>query len=137
MDTISKKYVPDNQLEDAPARLFRRIINKLEMNPFKWAGYLGRYLDWIVTEKDPEKAKLERQTRTGNIKDTYFHKPNLTFNKFLEGLSILEFEECTIEITVKDIHGNIIRVTDEIRMVSRDRKKMIEESLAAEKPKEK
>jgi hypothetical protein len=137
LSTISKKYVPDDQLEDPPARLFRRILHKLEMNPFKWAGYLGRYLEWIVTVKDPEKAKLERQTRTGNIKDTYFHKPSLTFNKFLEGLSILEFEECHIEITVKDIHGNIIRVSDEIKMVSRDRKKMIEESLAAEEAKKK
>lgn len=136
LDTISPKYVPDDQLEDSPARLYRRILHKLEMNPFKWAGYLGRYLDWMVTTKDPEKAKIERQTRTGNIRDTYFHKPNLTFNKFLEGLSILEFEECNIEVTVKDIHGNIIRVSDQIKMVSRDRKKLIEEALAAEKAKE-
>lgn len=130
LSKISVKYVPDEQLEDPPARLFRRILQKLEMNPFKWNGYLGRYLDWIVTNPDPEKAKNERQTRTGNIRDTYFHKPNLTFGKLLEGLSILEFEECEIEITVKDVHGNIIRVSDKVRMVSRDRKEMIQEALA-------
>lgn len=137
LSSISPKYVPDDQLEDPPARLFRRILHKLEMNPFKWNGYLTRYLEWIVTNKDPEKAKLERQTRTGNIKDTYYHKPTLTFNKFLEGLSLLEFEECVVDITAKDIHGNIIRVSDTIKMVSRDRKKLIEEALAAEETKKK
>lgn len=130
LSKISVKYVPDEQLEDPPARLFRRILKKLEMNPFKWNSYLGRYLDWIVTNPDPEKAKNERQTRTGNIRDTYFHKPNLTFGKLLEGLSILEFEECEIEITAKDVHGNIIRVSDKVRMVSRDRKEKIVDALA-------
>lgn len=137
LNKISPKYVPDEKLEDAPARLFRRILHKLEMNPFKWGGYLARYLDWMVDNPDPEKAKGERQTRTGNIKDTYFHKPTLTFNKFLEGLSILEFEECVVEITAKDIHGNIVRVSDTIKMVSRDRKKLIGEALAAEETKKK
>jgi len=137
LDRISKKFVPDEKLEDPPARLFRRILNKLEMNPFKWSNYLGRYLDWIVTNPDPEKAKDERQTRTGNIRDTYFHKPNLSFGKFLEGLSILEIEECEIEVTAKDIHGNIIRVSDKIRMVSRDRKEQINEKLAKDAEKQK
>lgn len=127
-----KKYVEDENLEDSPARLFRRIVNMLEMNPFKWNGYLTRYLDWMVTTKDPEKAKNERQTRTGNIKETYFQKPTLTMNKFLEGLSILEFEECIIDITARDIHGNIIRVQDTVNLVTKGRKEKIEKALAEE-----
>lgn len=102
------------------------------MEPFKWGSYLTRYLDWVVTNPDEDKARLERQTRTGNIKDTYWQKPTLTFNKFLEGLSILEIEECTIDVTVKDIHGNIIRVSDVIHMVTKTRKELILQALEAE-----
>ena len=132
LKSISPKFVPDSDLEDCPARLFRRILNKLEMNPFKWNSFLSRYLDWVVTNPDEDKARLERQTRIGNIKETYFHKPTLTFNKLLEGLSILEIEECTIDLTVKDIHGNIIRVSDVIHMVTKSRKELIIKALEAE-----
>lgn len=132
LNSISNKFVPDDKLEDSPARLFRRICNKLGMEPFKWGSYLTRYLDWVVTNPDEDKARLERQTRTGNIKDTYWQKPTLTFNKFLEGLSILEIEECTIDVTVKDIHGNIIRVSDVIHMVTKTRKELILQALEAE-----
>lgn len=132
LKSISGKFVPDDKLEDSPARLFRRILSKLEMDPFKWGSYLSRYLDWVVTNPDEEKARLERQTRMGNIKETYFHKPTLTFNKLLEGLSILEIEECTIDLTVKDIHGNIIRVSDVIHMVTKSRKELIIKAIEAE-----
>lgn len=127
--SISPKFVPDAALEDTPARLFRRVLNKLGMEPTKWGNYLTRYLNWVVTNPDEEKARLERQTRTGNIKDTYYHKSTLTFNKFLEGLSILEIEECTVDITLKDIHGNIIQVSDLIHIVTKSRKEIIIESL--------
>lgn len=132
INAISPKFLPDDKLEDSPARLFRRICNKLGMEPYKWAGYLSRYLDWVVTNPDEEKARQERQTRQGNIKETYWHKPTLTFNKFLEGLSILEIEECTIDVTVKDVHGNIIRVSDVIHMVSKSRKELIIKALDEE-----
>lgn len=137
LSSISPKYVEDHELEDSPAKLYRAILKKMGMNPFRWGSLLGRYLDWVVTNKDPEKAKIERQTRTGNIRDTYFHTKRLTFNKLLEGLSILEFEECHIEITVKDFHGNIIRVSDEIKLVTKDRKKLIDDADLKESNQEK
>lgn len=137
LSSISPKYVEDHQLEDSPAKLFRAILRKMEMNPFRWNNFLSRYLDWVVTNPDPEKAKVERQTRSGNIRDTYFHTPRLTFNKFLEGLSITEFEECQIDITVKDLNGNIIRVSDSIKLVTRDRKKLIEVAVTKDAEKNK
>lgn len=135
LSSISPKYVEDHQLEDSPAKLFRAILNKMGMNPFRWNSYLSRYLDWVIDNPDPEKAKVERQTRSGNIRDTYFNTPRLTFNKFLEGLSITEFEECQIDITVKDLDGNIIRVSDHIKIVTKNRKQLIEEAIEKESKK--
>jgi len=123
MDGISHKYVPDNQLHDAPARLFRGILNKLGMNPRKWAAYLRDYLDYVVTTEDPQRAKIERVTRQGNIKDTYFQKHTLTFNKLLEGLSIIRMQSCKITIEVVDENGEVFEVSENIRVVGSSRLK--------------
>lgn len=122
MHNLSQRYVEDKELRDAPARLYRQILNKMDMNPRKWAMYLRDYLNYVVTVTDREKAKNERITRTGNIKDTYFQKPTLTFNKLLEGLSILKQEKCEIILRVTDEDGNVIEVSEEIRIVGADRK---------------
>lgn len=121
LSSISHKYVEDNELRDTPARLFRGIINKMGMNPRKWTNYLRDYLDWVITTEDREKAKADRITRQGNIKDTYFQKPTLTFNKFLEGLSILRMQHCKITIEVLDDDGNVITVEETIRMAGKER----------------
>lgn len=121
LSSVSVKYVEDEDLRDTPARLFRKILVEMGMNPFKWNNYLRPYLDWIITITDREKAKEARMTKTGNIKETYFQKPTLTFNKLLEGLSILRMESCEIIIKVKDADGNIITVSEEIRIVGKDR----------------
>lgn len=129
MDGISHKYVPDNQLHDAPARLFREILKKMSMNPRKWAAYLRDYLDYVVTTEDPNRAKIERVTRQGNIKDTYFQKHTLTFNKLLEGLSILRMQSCKITIAVVDENGEVFEVSENIRVVGSTRlnKPLVEE----------
>lgn len=129
MDGISHKYVPDNQLHDAPARLFREILKKMSMNPRKWTAYLRDYLDYVVTTEDPNRAKIERVTRQGNIKDTYFQKHTLTFNKLLEGLSILRMQSCKITITVIDENGEPFEVSENIRVVGSTRlnKPLVEE----------
>jgi hypothetical protein len=114
--------VEDDQLQDIPARLFRKLLKKMDMNPRKWVNYLRDYLDWVITTKDPDKAKADRITRTGNIKDTYFQKPTLTFNKLLEGVSILRMESCEITITVRDTEGNEYVVSEVTRIVGKDRK---------------
>jgi len=118
---VSKKYVEDADLRDPPARLYRAILNKLDMNPVRWGNYLRDYLDWVVTTPDREKARAERTTRTGNIKDTYFQKPSLTFGKLLEGLSILQMDSCEIIIRAKDKQGHVIEVSEEIRIMGQDR----------------
>jgi hypothetical protein len=122
LNSISQKYVEDDQLQDIPARLFRKLLKKMDMNPRKWVNYLRDYLDWVITTKDPDKAKADRITRTGNIKDTYFQKPTLTFNKLLEGVSILRMESCEITITVRDTEGNEYVVSEVTRIVGKDRK---------------
>lgn len=122
MHNVSQRYVNDEELRDTPARLFRKILNKMEMNPRKWTMYLRDYLDWVVTTIDREKAKNERITRTGNIKDTYFQKPTLTFNKMLEGLSILKQDTCEIIIRVTDEDGNVIEVSEKLQIVGADRR---------------
>lgn len=127
MDSISAKYVEDDKLQDTPSRLFRRLINKLDMNPRKWQMYLRDYLDWVITTTDREKAKADRITRAGNIKDTYFQKPTLTFNKLLEGLSILRMKSCVITITVTDEEGNVYTVDEVIQVMAGDRGKKPEE----------
>jgi len=121
LESISHKYVEDNELRDTPARLYRKILKKLDMNPRKWTNYLRDYLDWVITTEDREKAKAERVTRQGNIKDTYFQKPTLTFNKLLEGLSILQMQSCKITITAIDKDGNEIVVEERIRIVGKER----------------
>ena len=119
LSSISHKYIEDEELRDTPARLFRKLLNKMEMNPRKWASYLRNYLEWIVTIKDPEKAKADRMNKQGNIKDTYFQKETLTFNKLLEGLSILDMDECEIQLTVKDRAGKQYQVSETIKIMGR------------------
>lgn len=121
LSNISQKYIPDEELRDPPARLFRAILKKMDMNPYKWTAYLRDYLDWIITTEDPARAKVERVTKQGNIKDTYFQKYGLTFSKLLEGLSILRKRSCKITIETEDENGEIIIVSETIRIVGKDR----------------
>lgn len=127
LSSISHKYVEDHQLQDTPSRLYRGLLKKLEMNPRKWTQLLRDYLDYVVTTEDREKAKAERITRSGNIKDTYFQKPTLTFNKLLEGLSILRMKSCVITITVVDEEGNTQTVEEVIQIMGKHRKKKPDE----------
>ena len=127
LSSVSHKYVEDNQLQDTPARLFRGLLNKLDMNPRRWTQLLRDYLDWVITTDDRAKAKADRITRAGNIKDTYFQKPTLTFNKFLEGLSILRMKSCVIKITATDEDGNEYTVEETIGVMGSHRPKATDE----------
>jgi len=128
LSSVSHKYVEDDKLQDTPARLFRLLLKKLDMNPRRWTQLLRDYLDWVITTDDRDKAKADRITRAGNIKDTYFQKPNLTFNKFLEGLSILRMKSCVITITVTDEEGNVHTVEEVIGVMGSHRGKKHDES---------
>lgn len=121
LNNMSHRYVEDHELLDAPARLYRRLLNKLNMNPLKWGNYLRDYLLWVVVNKDPEKAKVERTTRQGNIKDTYFQKNTLSFNKLLEGLSIVRMRDCEIILRVTDEEGKVYEVSEKIKISGKKR----------------
>ncbi|CAG27274.1 hypothetical protein PPEV_gp180 [Pseudomonas phage EL] len=121
LESISHKFVRDEELRDPPARLFRAILNKVVPTPHKWKNYLRDYLEYVVTTRDPQRAKTERITRQGNIKATYFQSYTLTFQKLLEGLSILRMKSCRIIIEVVDEHGEILTVEETIRIVEKKR----------------
>lgn len=113
-----KKFVKYEDLRDTPARLFRQLTDKLEVNLSKWNCLLRDYLLWTIPADDLEKAKSERSTTAGNIKSTYFMSNTLTFNKFIEGLSILKFVNCKITIEVTDGEGNVTKVSETIKIRS-------------------
>lgn len=120
LSSISHKFVPDDLLRDTPAILYRKVLRKLKMDPHKWTRYLRDYLDRVIDEKDPVKAKSERQTKVGNIKETYFQKPGLTFSKLLEGLTITQMRSVKIILEATDIDGNVIVVEDSVRLLSKE-----------------
>lgn len=113
-----KRYVPDEDLRDIPARLFRKIIQKHNINLSKWTCLLRDYLLWTIPNDDPEKVKSERSTAAGNIKSAYFMSPTLTFNKLIEGMSILKFVKCKVTLELTDGEGNVTEVSDTIKIRS-------------------
>lgn len=121
LDVVAKKYIKDEELRDTPARLYRAILHKLGMDDRLWRSYLRNYLDWVVTTVDPKRAKVERVTRQGNIKDTYFQRHTLSFYKLMEGLSILRMQSCKITLELVDENGEIIKVEETIRIVGKNR----------------
>jgi hypothetical protein len=123
LSSISQKFIPDDLLRDTPAILFRKILRKLDMDPQKWVRYLRDYLDRVIDESDPAEAKKDRLTKTGNIKDTYFQKPGLTFSKLLEGLTIVRMRSVKIIIEVTDEDGNVHVVDDTVRLLSKEQMK--------------
>jgi hypothetical protein len=124
LSSISPRFVEDNELHDPPARLYRMLLRKMGMDPFKWTRYLRNYLEWAVPNDNPDRARVERTTRLGNIRDTYFHKPGLTFNKFLEGLSILRIDTCEVIIRVTDEDGKVYEVIDTQKITGMSRPKL-------------
>lgn len=122
LSSISHRYVEDDQLQDTPARLFRMLLRKLKIDsPVRWGVYLRDYLAWVVTEKDPNKAKIERTTKSGNIKDTYFQKPTLSFNKLLEGASIIRMREVEVILRCTTEDGEVVEVSEKIRTMTSGR----------------
>lgn len=123
LSSISQKFIPDDLLRDTPAILFRKILREMEMDPQKWVRYLRDYLDRVIDESDPVEAKKDRLTKTGNIKETYFQKPGLTFSKLLEGLTIVRMRSVKITIEATDEDGNKYTVDDTVRLLSKEQMK--------------
>lgn len=115
---ISTKFIPDNELQDPVAILFRKLLKACRVNVSKWSVLLNSHLRWEINEKDPKKAKVMRTNHLGNIKTTYFETPTLTFQKLLAGISILKFKKCEIILRVTDHEGNVTEVSESIRIAS-------------------
>lgn len=111
MESISKRYLPDEKLKSPIAKLFRGLLNKMSMNPYKWTRLLHDHLSWVVTSTNEGEKRSQILMKTGNIRDAFFHNPKLTADKLFEGLSILQMEECEITLTCKDAKGNVYTVT--------------------------
>lgn len=98
------KYVKDEDLLDTPSRLFRAIQNHMGMNPIMWAKLLREHLEHTIVMKDKEKEKKARMHQAGNYKTAFFNNNTLSWNKLLEGVSILQAKKCkfTLELTMMD-----------------------------------
>lgn len=116
MEAISKRYLNDEELRGPIAKLFRGLQKSMGMNPYKWTRYLLDYLAWVVSEPNEEKRKARILMKTGNIRDAYFHKPTLTADKLLEGLSILQMEECKITMEVRNAKGEVWVVEETVKI---------------------
>lgn len=124
LSEISNKFITDEELRDPPSRLFRQLLHKLNMTPTKWVKLLRNYLDWVITTEDSSLAKVERTTRSGNIKDTYFQKSTLSFSKLIEGLSIVRVKKAKIIIICELEDGEIIEISEDIKLLSKNREQL-------------
>lgn len=104
LSDVIQKYVKDEDLLDTPSRLFRALQNRMGMNPVMWTKFLREYLEHAIVMKDKEKEKKARAHQAGNYKTVFFNNATLTFNKLLEGLSILQIKKCefTLKVTLMD-----------------------------------
>lgn len=110
----NKNFVPYEQLTDAPARLFREILEELDINNAKWKTYLDDYLRAMHPDDSGPAidVKRARSTALGNIQSTLFCSRTLSFNKFLMALKILKVSEADIGITIKRESGEVITVSE-------------------------
>lgn len=121
LHTITNRFVPGEKLRDTPSRLFRAMCGAIKLNPNKWNKYLRDYLDFVVVTEDPERAKTERTTKSGNIRDTFFQKPTLSFPKFIEGMAILRIRKARITIEFEDDEGNLHKIEENIKLMTSKR----------------
>lgn len=103
----NKNFVPYEQLTDTPSRLFRKIIEVLEINNAKWKTYLDDYLRWQHPEDSgtPAEVKRNRSTALGNLQSTLFYSKNLTWNKLLVALKICRITKIKISLEIETESG--------------------------------
>lgn len=113
-----KNQVPYQRLTDTPSRLFRRITEELNITTSSWKTYLDDYIRRLHPDRldDMETVKRERSTTIGNVNDTLWQRPSLTFKKLLTGLCILKAKKLKVTIEVEFRSGKIVKVDEEIIM---------------------
>ena len=114
---ISKRYLEPEELRDTPARLFRTMIkDRLNIGVNEWGMLLRDWLDWVITTKDRDKARAERINMMGNIKETFFHTPTLTWGKLMQGLMLIKMRKVEIILRATDKDGNVHEVSEELKL---------------------
>ena len=88
------------------------------MNVDKLCLLMNEYVKWTVTGEDEAEIRKRRSYTMGNIKDTYFKNPTLTFSKLIEGLSILRMSKVEVILRVYDKKGNMTEVSETVRIIS-------------------
>lgn len=116
LSAVTKNYTEDRDLKDPPARLFRALIRKLNINTSQLILLLGEYVKWEVTNPDEAKAKVERTTLLGNIRSVFFKNETMTFPKLLTGLSILQVKRYKITFEVEMEDGRTVEVSESGRV---------------------
>ncbi|EBY9763894.1 hypothetical protein D5W64_12345 [Salmonella enterica subsp. enterica serovar Saintpaul] len=103
----NKNFVPYEQLTDTPSRLFRKIIEVLDINNAKWKTYLDDYLRWQHPDDSGPVAEVKRNRSTalGNLQSTLFYSKNLTWNKLLVALKICRITKIKISLEIETESG--------------------------------
>lgn len=96
----NKNYIPTEQLTDTPARMFRKVMDKLNVNMAMWKSYMTDHLRFIHPDNSGTsfEVKKARGTSLGNANSAYFFSKTLSFNKLIEGLKILKIRKVTIRL---------------------------------------
>lgn len=103
----NKTIVDIKRLTDLPSRLFRNIAAQMDITVSSWKTYIDDYIRDLHPD-DPTRmdaVKKERGTAIGNINDTLWMSPKLSFNKMITGFKILKIKKVTITIKVETKSG--------------------------------
>lgn len=127
--------IPYEQLTDTPSRLFRKITDQeLKINVSSWKTYLDDYIRKLHPDRldDMETVKRERSTTIGNVNDTLWQRPTLTFKKLLTGLCILKAKRVKVSLEVEFKSGKIVNVSEEFITVDNMGKSKVIETIPIE-----
>lgn len=117
----SRNIVTSDRCTEPPAKLFRLLADKIigcgensEHRLSIWKSYLDDYIRKVHPDdpKNMDTVKKDRSTTIGNINDTLWMNPRLSFNKLITGLAILKCKKVKITITVETESGNEYSVED-------------------------
>lgn len=110
----NKNFVPYEQLTDVPSRLFRKIIEVLQINNAKWKTYLDDYLRWTHPDDSgtPAEVKRNRSTALGNLQSTLFYSKNLSWNKLLVGAKVARVSKITATFVIETESGEQHTITE-------------------------
>lgn len=110
----NKNFVPAEQLTDVPSRLFRKIVEVLNINNAKWKTYLDDYLRWQHPDDSGPAAEVKRQRSTalGNLQSTLFYSKNLTWNKLLVALKICRVTKIRVIFEIETESGEQHTITE-------------------------